>query len=322
MEKKRNKYIIAIIVLSVILAALLAVVVWMEFGVQKQAETPAEVRQTLPTQSQETEEPVQTEATQETTVPVVVEERDDPCLIQTPYIELYFDEAFADLLGVVHTNGAPYLLEFYAILEEKPEQRLFDIAIGEGSDGNLGTIQTQQGVVPVSMTIYAFNPDESWNEGEITTVQAMQEVANDLLQQLMEHQAMDDYDGPIISDELPESTWVDYLTIQTPYIDLRYPAVWNDSLLVEEEEADEYWVKFYGQLEDRDPILLFSVILGGDYGEQVGVIPNGEDGFITVNLMMEVLQLDEIAEADAQMLYSMQEDANRIIESIEDKFIQ
>lgn len=317
-KKKSNKIVVVIIALCVILVALLAVVFWLESSIQEQPKTPAEVS----TQPQETEAPVQTEPTPEVTVPVAIDGEYNPCLIQTPYVQLHFDEAFVDLLGVVHTKGSPYLLEFYALLEEKPEQRLFDIAIGEGADGNLGAIQTQQGVVPVSMTIYAFNPDESWNEGEITTVQAMQDVANDLIQQLMEHQAMDGYDGPTISEELPESTWVNYLTIQTPYIDLRYPAVWNDSLLVEEEDIDEYWVKFYGKLEEREPILLFSVIFGGDHGEQVGVIPNGEDGFVTVNLMIETLQLDEIAEDDAQMLYSMQEDANRIIENIEDKFIQ
>ena len=320
-KKKSNKIVILIVALSVILVALLAAVVWLESGLREQAETPVEVPQTAPMQPQETEVPVPTETTSEMIEPAASEEN-NPCLIQTPYLQLHFDEAFVDLLGVVHTKGSPYLLEFYALLEEKPEQRLFDIAIGEGADGNLGAIQTQQGVVPVSMMIYAFNPDESWNEGEITTVQAMQDVANDLIQQLMEHQAMDGYDGPTISEELPESTWVKYQVIHTPYIDLQYPAVWNDSLLVEEEDVDEYWVKFYGQLEERDPILLFSVIFGGDYGEQVGVIPNGEDGFVTVNLMMETLQLDEIAEADAQMLYSMQEDANRIIENIEDKFIQ
>ena len=324
MEKKRNKKINAIVVLSVILAVLLAVVAWMELGVREKHETPAEVLQTAPqeTDPQVTELPAETEQVQETVEPVTVRGEKHSCLIQTPYIELHFDEAFADLLGVVHTAGTPYLVEFYATLDERPEQRLFDIALGEGADGNLGAIQTDAGIVPVSMTIYTFEPDDSWNSGEIDTILAMQDVANDLMQQLMEYQAMDGYDGPTVSDEQPESTWVNYMDIQTPYVVMQYPAAWKDFLVVESEEKEEYWVNFYGKLEDRDPILLFSVILGGDYGEQVGVIPNGEEGFVTVNLMMEKLNLDEMNEADVQILYSMQEDANWLIENMRDKFLQ
>lgn len=184
-EKKKTGLMVTIAVLGGLLALLLALLLWAELGA-KSAGKPSEG-----------------EPPEDTTV-LQPPQAEDTGNIDTPYLSLCFDPAFSDCLVVTRDPGPPYCLSFYCALEGKPNRRLFDIAFGEGADGNLGAIRTDNGIVPVSMVIYTFTPDGSWTQDEADTVFAMQEVANALIGQIMQYQTQTDYTGPAVSTEIPE----------------------------------------------------------------------------------------------------------------------
>lgn len=317
-EKNANGLLIAIIIVAVLLVAVIGLILWLEFGGQNVRPT-----QQNPSAAQPAQKPTAPSGKDEATKPADAtkpsvsvddyEQLQKNGAIGTPYLTLYYSTELVDNLAVVHNEGTPYVVEFYAILEEKQEQRLFDILFGDGKEGNLGVIRTDAGEISVSMVIYEFTPDETWTQGEIDTVLAMQDVANDLVDQLMEYQVKDQISGPELSTEEPDSNYVEYMAIETPYCTLSYPATWQDYLQTEHTQTDVYRVDFYGQLVEQDPVLLFAILLGGDSGEQIGAIKDSNGQYVTVNIVMADMDLDGFSQEEATILYQMQEELNQLI---------
>lgn len=239
--------------------------------------------------------------------------------IHTPYFTLYYPEAFADHLVVANISESPYTLEFYAMLEDRPEVRIFDIRLGEDIPGNMGVVQTDAGEIFVDLTFYEFVPGEDWTEGEINTVLAMQDAANDMIEQLPLTEAEGSVPQPELQETAPESSVVNVYSIRTPYCTLQYPVAWKDYLVTEQMEADTdgvYRVAFYGKVASHEQCLLFTLLFGGDEGNQLGAIMGDDDRFVTVNIQMEELDLSGWPEEDAQILYSMQESVNELISQL------
>lgn len=326
-KKKISGLLVAIIVVALLLVMVLGLILWLEFGpginpsghkapAAQQTEDPKIPDQnTTGNTDGDNDSDKESEETQKTPVSIDDEQLHASGAIATPYLTLYYDTALVDNLGVVRSTGTPYVLEFYAVLEGKQEQRLFDIVFGV-TDGNLGVIKTDAGETTVSMVIYTFQPDESWAQGEIDTILAMQEASNDLIDQLMEYQVRNDYDGPELSTEEPESHYQEYMAIETPYCTLAYPTTWKDYLQTETTETDVYQIDFFGQMEKQDPVLLFTIIFGGDSGEQIGAIQDSDGQYVTVNILMEEMDLSEFSQEDAAILYEMQEALNQLIERL------
>lgn len=277
---------------------------------------------TEPTQAPTTEptvapttEPTMPPATEPTTEPT--EAPEDNVLygtgtVDTPYLILYYDDAFADHIKIVIEENMPYTVAFYACLEGLEEQHLFTIYMGAGADGNLGVIQTACGQVPVSIVFGEIDADTEWSADERNTIFAMQDAANDLIDQLMMHRVQDEPSDPTLPTEGAE-----YTEIDTPYCTLSFPEVWQAYLRVEREEtAEDYRVLFYGQMEDKYPVLLFTIIFGGDYGEQMGAIITDNGQIIPVNIDMKELSLSGYTDAEMTILYSMQEAANQLISEL------
>lgn len=234
-------------------------------------------------------------------------------MIETPYFNIFYPEELSEFLVVQETRAIPYTLAFYAVLVDRADQRLFDLYLGEGANGNLGTAETAEGTIPVGMTIYSFEPDESWSDAEISTVQAMQDVANDIIDQLPLTDAPISADAPVVTDVSAEQELVLYMKIETPHCVLLYPATWSEYLQITHESGDVHKTHFYGKLEDRDPQLLFSIFLGGDEGEQVGVVTNEHSQTVTINIVMaELPDLDWSAE-EFETLCAMQDAVNELI---------
>ena len=328
-KKKVNGMVIAVVALVVVLLLLVGFLLWQmhKESVKKlpeaqqteptvmQQETTEQTEPTLADKVEEKTEPteaaeVETKPFQENTKEELLRQNGQ---IETPFLTLYFDETLTDCLGIVHDTGKPYVLEFYAVLEGKPEQRIFDILFAEGEEGNLGVLETDAGEFSVSMKVYDFNPDDTWTAGEIDTVLALQDTANDLIEQMMVYQMKEEYKGPEISQEKPESNLVDFLAIETPYGALSYPVKWQDYLVTERKQTDTYRIDFYGQLGEQEPVLLFTIIFGGDTGEQVGAIKDRDGQYVTVNVIMEALNVEGFEDADVAILYEMQEAMNLLI---------
>jgi len=236
--------------------------------------------------------------------------------IETPYGVLNYTEGLSDNLLVANTEAAPYTLEFYALLEDKPEVRLFDISLGEESGGNMGLAKTSQGEVPMNLTIYDISMDENWNEGELLTLQAMQDVVNELIEQLAPKKAESEAAAPVIAAQ-PEAS-VDSIFIETPLCTMYYPARWENFLKIVQDDSmeDVYKVHFYGVVEYMPEQLLFSIYFGGDEGEQLGAVMSEAGIPVPVNLIMAELDLSYWSQSDASIIYSMQEASNQLIEKL------
>lgn len=327
-QKKSSNILKGILAVALVLLVLeVLLVVWFQRkpenlppATDNTAETTlvAEETETLP----ETEGEIP-ESTPTVTVPAKVTEILE-CVndqIPTPYFPLHYPDALADLLVVVKTADEPFSLEFYAMLEDKPEQRIFDISLSQREKGNLGTVKTETGDVYVDVTFYKFNPDDSWTKDEINTILAMQEAVNDMIAQLdlEEESTPDETKKPVVEETAPESSVVNTLTVQTPYCTLHYPVRWKDYLVteqIENEETGVYRVLFYAKVGDREKCLLFTILFGGDEGDQLGVVLDEAGDYITVNVQFEELKLDGWQGEDVQILSAMQEAVNELIEKL------
>lgn len=311
---KRNMKMIRNCLLAVVLL-LVAVIAVMIISITRQQEMP----QT---------EPVVTVA--ETTVPetepveVVIQKpvvRDYDVVelvdgeILTPYGSLHYPEGMADHLLVVNTSQQPYTLEFYAVMEEKQELRLFDISLGEGSGGNMGMVMTPEGEVPLNVTIYELTTDETWTEGEVITACAMQDVVNELLEQMAPRAEEAKSEAQVVLRQPEDDSTMHNLEIETPYTTLYYPARWANTVsdVHDDTQAGIYKVFFYSRLEGREDQLLFAVYFGGDEGEQLGAVLDQEGVPVPVNLLMAQLQTEGWETEETEILFSMQEAANQLV---------
>ncbi len=336
MSKHKKRSIIMKVVLAIVVAVLLLELALVVFLEKKQDNHPANSETAAPTtefkeateateelpEPSETEQPA-TESTASPTLPATTVEIVE-CVdgrIQTPYFALYYPETLADLLVVAKTEDDPFTLEFYAMLEDRPEQRIFDIRLSETIEGNMGIVEAEDARVYVDLTFYQFSPDASWTKDEINTILAMQEAANEMINSLnREENSSSQENKPAVEETAPVSSVVNMLTIQTPYGALHYPVRWKDYLVtehIENEETGIYSVEFYGKVANQEKCLLFTILFGGDEGDQLGVILQDNGDFITVNILVAELELDGWSESDMQILFTMQEAMNELIEQLD-----
>lgn len=316
-KKKIPGWIWVLILAILLIAGVVAAFVLTDAG-QEPAEQPSSGPQASEEPSSNPDE------TQDTSVPEESTEapKDPPVLvefengrIQTPYLTLYYPESFEDCLLVTNSCQSPYTLEFYAVLPERTEQRLFDLSLGAGADGNLGTVTTEAGQIPVSATVYSFTPDSTWEQGQIDTVLAMQEAFNELIGKLGIVSEAGGNDAPAVKEEPGESAPVYFIQVETPYCTLYYPAPLADRLSVSQVGSEDvHRVEFYCNLEDHEPLLMFCVLFGGDEGEQLGVVTNADGITVPVNILMNTPDEDALQPEQLEILYAMQEAVNQLIE--------
>lgn len=314
--KKKKKSVGGLLILIAVIVLVIAIALISMLGSKSEAEeTTANTQaatESIPLETEQTEPEVTQTKVQESLNFLSFENGE----IQTPFLTLHYPEMFEDYLLIANSSSDPYILEFYAVLPERTEQRIFDICLGSGSDGNLGIVETAAGAVSVSMTVYSFDPDETWTQGEIDTVLAMQEASNELVSNLSISHG-NETQTPDFEEAPKETTVVNFLKIETPYCELRYPAVWTETLHTEENENDGiYRVDFYCSLEGHENLLIFSVLLGGDEGEQLGIVTNEAGITVPVNLLMNTPSEEGLQANELEILYSMQEAVNQLIEQL------
>lgn len=313
MKQVKKKFPMWLAAAGILLAVVAGAVI---MTANKQPE--AEVSQTVPTETvAETTEAV----TEPVFVPeeVVVRDYDvvelEEGLIQTPYGPLQYPEGLADHLLVIQTSEQPYTIEFYAVMEGKQELRLFDISLGEGSGGNMGSVQTPGGEIPLNVTIYDLELDDTWTEGEVITVYAMQDVINEMIEQMGPETEEEKAEQSIISQQPENVATIHNLEIETPYCTMYYPARLSGTVTWEQDNSQEeiYKVHFYSRMEGKENQLLFSIYFGGDEGEQLGAVMSAENIPVPVSLLIAQLNLEGWNAEDAQIVYSMQEASNELI---------
>lgn len=336
--KSRNQIlVVAVVVLSLVLAALIVVALLLlenENAEKLQKEPTTEnvekVETTETTEATEATEATElTDPVEDATIPTEAGEEKSPVRdyevvkmvdgqIQTPYCILNYPEVLADHLLVIKTSQQPYVLEFYAVMDEKQELRLFDLSFGEGSGGNMGAIKTQEGEVLLNVTIYQLPTNDTWSKAEITTAHAMQDVVNELIEQMQPKAEGTQANTPAVSEQPEEDRTVYNLEIETPYCKLYYPARWANTVSfdIDDEQKDIYKVHFYSQIDGLESQRLFSIYFGGDEGSQLGAVMSNENIPVPVYLIMEQLEIDGLNDEVIDLLYSMQEASNQLIERL------
>lgn len=315
-DKKQKKLYIYIAVAAVILIALIGGMIASQSRDVTQETVPTDTTESTVPETTLSVEPSETEEeTTEPTKPADVLELVNG-EIQTPYGVLHYPEALADHLLIVQASAQPYTLEFYAVMEGKADLKLFDISFGEDSGGNMGLVNTSSGEVPLNVTIYSLSFDQTWTEGEIITAQAMQDVVNELIDQLDLVSSENEELSPSIETQPENMDTVNYLEIVTPDCAMYYPARWRSSLQLVHDESEDgvYKVHFYGKTASHEPVLLFSIYLGGDEGEQLGAVIGGSGVLVTVNLLLAELDLTDWSAEDADLMYTMQEASNQLVD--------
>lgn len=319
LKKKEKKRWPKVLGLIAALLAIVLVIVWFGLGDETPKEEPGS---SVAEPSVDTQPTAPIEPTTEPTE-VVIEKpviRDYEVVelvdgqIQTPHCTLSYPEELADHLLVLNTCEEPYTLEFYAVMEEKQELRLFDLSFSETS-GNMGNIVTSNGEVFLNITIYTLEMDETWSEGEITTAYAMQDVVNEIVEQLQPKAENEQPGNPEISQQPNEGGTMHNLEIETPHCTLYYPAQWANTVSIEHDDsqAGVYKVYIYSRMAGLENQLLFSIYFGGDEGDQLGAVMSSEGIPVPVYLLMNPLQLEGLSDQEVELLCTMQEAANELI---------
>lgn len=312
-EFKNKQKKSSIVIIGLVLALIAVVVILLRTG-----NTGEEIRQpdstTVTTATDETE--VEIEPTVPTDPVLIIEL--EAGQIQTPYGALSFPEELSDHLLVANTCQQPYTLAFYAVMEGKHEVRMFDISLGEGSGGNMGKVTTLEGEVPLNITIYSLTKDETWTDGEFITVQAMQDVVNEMIEQMAPKTDSAYSEESVFVEQPAERNTIHNLEIVTPYCTMYYPARWNSTMYYEHDDSQEdiYKVHVYGRIGGSESQLLFSIYFGGDEGDQLGAVMNSEGIPVPVNLLLNQLDLDGLSEDDEELLCAMQEASNELVEKL------
>lgn len=239
-----------------------------------------------------------TEAPAETTQPTEPEEL-APYAVQTPVGTILFPAEFEDCLDVRMSREDALIITFYAVMEDK-EQPLFDLWFSYTfKDGAAGMVQGDNQNYYVGFSLHPFEPDDTWTKGQTDTVYAMQEAANELLNQL-ELVAVDAAEEDIV--------------IQTAWGELRYPGKWEPYLLVEQKTEDA--AEFYAKLPGKEPLLLFTVCFGAD--ETMAVITDQAGVETGVGIRFQELTPDSSwNQEELNVVYAMQEDLNFLLNALE-----
>lgn len=244
---------------------------------------PAE---TLPTQSQT--EPTVPETVPEETVPGDI-------AVETPCGTLYLPDEWDLPISYTTAQGDPAVITFLA-----EDVALYDLLFSETTVQSLGQVQTAKGIVYVGMTIHPL-------EEETDMLLSMQESVNVLLAQL----------NPQSVTVVPtEPTPAGDITLDTNYGTLHFPAKWKDCLKMQQPADD--MVEFYCCLPDREPVLVFTVLLGkgADGPSAVITAPDGTETALYILVAEPEFDADW-TDAEMDTVYAMQEDMNYLLEALQ-----
>lgn len=98
--------------------------------------------------------------------------------IETKYCNLYFPEKWKDSIDIRDKEEMGYKVGFYGIVENKEAQLLFEVCFNSDDGELLGYLEMEENIVNISIDINDIVFDDSWEEGEINQIFAMQEEMN------------------------------------------------------------------------------------------------------------------------------------------------
>ncbi len=267
-------------------------------------------------------EPVLTEAPAPETRPqetIQIIETEDYTIV-TSYGNLIFPGDWAPFLQAEVTDGDPCTVAFSAVLDSREApQPLYSITLGGEAEGAIGAIQTDDGTwYAVKVEIPAFTPDDTWSDEDINIVFTMQETLNSVLSHL------DMKDADVLNEDVQETepkptqssgkVDPDDLKMDTPYMELHYPAKWMDYVLIQVEEGESYSVSYSAVIGTHPQQHLFTVHFGGSLGTSLKTIKAESGEMVEIRIELTELELDGTWSAEERSIVtSMQEDLNFLL---------
>lgn len=318
--------------IKILSLCLITVLLLTACGSKKPAET------TIPEETivaEETSVPETTETATETmTLPRAAEDH----IIETPYGDLRFPGDWVPFLKT-ETTEDPYTVTFFAALDTREEpQKLFALSFGGDAEKAVAAVKTVDGYAAVSVDYETFNLDETWSARDINIIYTMQDTLN----HIMENLPLEDADvllppqtapgSPVGngnqesqpkpqeaapgSAELPESMKED-LAMDTPYMELHYPAKWADSLSIHVDEENGFAVGYYCSMEGHEELLLFTVSFGGQNGIPLKTIKTAEGEMVEIRIDVPELSMSsDWLQEEQDTARAMQEDLNYLLERL------
>lgn len=112
----------------------------------------------------------------------------DSYSVETKYCALSFPEEWNGFFSyeIVEENG--YGVVFYGIVEGKENQRLFSILFDHDEGNTIGYLETEEGNINVSVSVFEFKPGDDWTEEEVDFIYGMQEEMNYVIEKLQENE--------------------------------------------------------------------------------------------------------------------------------------
>lgn len=279
-----DKNRIILIAVVAVLGFILAVLVIVALGDMVDRKVP---------QTQSTTAPTQPQAGADVTVP-------------TPYGELTFPGQWADYLQVERIEKPELKLEFIAQTPSGKIQKLFSIRFGEPSEPAVGQLLSPQGLpVGVYVTKYTFSPDGTWPLRESTAVSEMLQAVDQVVASLNLRP---------LGTPLPDADG-EALEIETLYVNLYFPARWQEELRTTMSNTDGYEVTFSAVINGHNPIKLFALNFGGSEsaGEVVHTLIDENDVAFYVRLRTFPLETEGLSSLDQATVMAMQEDLNYLL---------
>ncbi len=138
----------------------------------------------------ESDAPVQGESENLGTAAIEAQNTED-FAIETPYCTLYYPVQWQEQVRIEAVEGDAYTVQFYAQMEGKEEQHLFDVYFGSAEGSKIGDIKVADGTT-YSVSIASYESEmEGWTEEEKTTIWVMQEAVNHLISKLEANESFD-----------------------------------------------------------------------------------------------------------------------------------
>lgn len=226
--------------------------------------------------------------------------------IETPIVDLSYNQEAVDNVKVKYTEEKPYKITFQADIGKNKDIELFSLYFDSDRGIFLGKIKDKESkMVKVSLEKNVFSTILGVSEEEAEKLYATQE---NLIDNIMSGISLKESSEETAKEELEQNC----MKIKTPYTQLLYPKMWKKYLQVETDESSGE-VKFYCQFSDKQKKELFTYTFGKASDILIGYLKDME-----VGLSIGTEEADTSwTEEEVEIFYSMREDMNTIIDGLE-----
>lgn len=326
-KKKKNRGLkTAIVVLSLLLAAMVGVIVFLQLG-----KPPAEAPQVTEaaTEPQAGPADIQPDPFEETASPTEETVNDTDLMVSTPYCTLYYPAQWMQNIRTEsETTAVGHIVTFYGTAGEE-EAALFAVYFAEAGQNSypVGFLTDGGTTLDVSVELFDFDPDSPAGED----LSAMQEGVNYLIDKLGENPAFSlvSPNSGLVAETQPQQEDTLQQTeepvrdkvIRTPYCDLYYPAQWKDAVRYEGQETEVGYIGVFTGVINGRKAELFRVWFA-DADETCIPVGIYSTDAVTVDVCISLPELPEDndwTQQEQELFYGLQETANYLLDRLKEE---